>query len=56
MDNTNVKPPPGIKPAFMIEMDRAGEIILAMGRYFEVDAKIPVEWAEELLERIKKSY
>lgn len=41
-------PPIGLKPKWLIDQQRAMEIILAMSRFVEAGTKIPRAWFEEL--------
>lgn len=41
------KPPLGLTPRWIREMERFEEIISAMKRYSEAELPIPIEWIEE---------
>lgn len=41
-------PPVGLRPKWLIDQQRAMEIILAMSRFVEAGTKIPRDWFEEL--------
>ena len=43
-----VKPPLGLTPRWIHEMERFEEIISAMKRYSEAGIPIPIEWIEEV--------
>ena len=43
-----VKPPLGLTPRWVHEMERFEEIIAAMKRYSEAGLSVPIEWIEEL--------
>lgn len=43
------KPPIGLKPKYIHDIERIKEIIDAMKRYSENNISIPVEWIDELV-------
>lgn len=51
----NIKPPIGIKPKFVWEEERIGDLLEAMLRYSNVGWVIPKEWIEEL-DELNKSH
>ena len=48
------KPPLGLRPAHVIENERAIEIAEAMLRYLKAGKLVPEEWRNELNERLHK--
>ena len=51
------KPPIGLKPRWIVDSERLGEVSRAIARYYASGDRIPVEWIEEyndLIGRIKK--
>lgn len=48
------RPPVGLKPKWIWERERCGDIFDAMERYSESKLAIPVEWVEELREYVTK--
>ena len=48
------KPPLGLTPKFVRDMERAKEIYEAVGRYVVAEKPIPLEWVEELNELLSK--
>ena len=50
----HTKPPLGLVPRFIHDEARVKEIIEAIGRYNEVGKPVPVEWLNELNEKIRK--
>lgn len=48
------RPPIGLKPKWLWEQERCGDIFDAMERYSESKLAIPVEWVEELRESVFK--
>lgn len=43
-----IKPPIGLTPRWIRDMERFEEIISAMERYSEAGVPIPIEWIEEV--------
>ena len=50
----HTKPPLGLVPRFIRDEARVKEIIEAIARYNEVGKPVPVEWLNELDEKIRK--
>ena len=48
-----VKPPVGLRPKYICDMDRIKDIRCAINRYFIAELEIPVEWVEEYNNLIK---
>ena len=48
----NEKPPLGIAPRYVIDEQRAREIIAAVLRYLDAVKPVPREWLEELFDRV----
>lgn len=46
------QPPIGLIPKFVRDLERAEEIMAAMGRYVRAGKKFPREWADELVELV----
>ena len=46
------KPPLGLIPKRIVQVERCKDIVAAMARYDEVNKEIPQEWHEELREII----
>jgi len=44
---TNIAPPVGITPKFIIQERRRNEIQQGVRRYLEADKELPLEWIEE---------
>jgi hypothetical protein len=42
-----VKPPIGLRPKYLSDIDRFNEVKSAIVRYYDADLKIPIEWIEE---------
>lgn len=53
-DNTVTPPPIGIRPRFIIELQRIEEISGGIIRYLEAKRQIPIEWIEEYNELTSK--
>lgn len=47
------KPPLGITPKYVKNLERRQEILDAVSRYVEANMQIPIEWVEEYNELIK---
>lgn len=50
----HTKPPLGLVPRFIRDESRVSEILEAIGRYNEAGKPVPVEWLDELNEKIRK--
>lgn len=50
----NKKPPIGIQPKFIWEVQRIEDLVSAMNRYINAGLEIPVEWVENYNELIIK--
>ena len=50
----HTKPPLGLVPRFIRDEARVAEILKAVARYNEVGKPVPVEWLNELNEKIRK--
>ena len=50
----HTKPPLGLVPRFIRDEARVSEILEAIARYNEVGKPVPVEWLDELNEKIRK--
>ena len=50
-----IRPPLGLTPRWVHEMERFEEIIAAMKRYSEAGLSVPIEWIEELDELYDKT-
>ena len=50
--NKSTKPPLGLKPRFIHDEQRLGEVKTAIIRYYESSKKLPLEWIEEYNELI----
>lgn len=50
----HTKPPLGLVPRFIRDEARVAEILEAVARYNEVGKPVPVEWLNELNEKIRK--
>lgn len=50
----HTKPPLGLIPRFIRDEARVKEILEAIGRYNENGKPVPIEWLDELNEKIKK--
>ena len=48
------KPPLGLRPRWIVDLDRLEEIAEAMIRYEEGGQKIPVEWRKEFQEVVDR--
>ena len=46
-DKKLAKPPIGLIPKWVHDMDRLEEVRAAINRYFIAELEIPVEWVEE---------
>ena len=49
---SETKPPLGLKPKWVHDMQRKIEILEAMERYCDAEVPIPKEWLRELIELI----
>lgn len=49
----NEKPPLGITPRYVIDEQRAREIIFGILRFIDAGSPVPREWLEELFDRVK---
>lgn len=49
------KPPIGLKPKYIWEQERLGEICDAVIRYYNEGLQIPIAWIEEYNELVIKS-
>ena len=52
------KPPIGLKPKFIRNLERFREVQEAIARYYNAEVPIPIDWIEEyneLIKLIKKS-
>ena len=47
------KPPIGLKPKWVADLQRLREVQRALVRYYETEQAIPIEWIEEYNELIK---
>ena len=52
MNTVNTKPPLGLTPRWVLDIQRTREILAAMDRYVEAGRFIPEEWTDELNELI----
>jgi hypothetical protein len=52
MNAMNPKPPLGLTPRWLLDLQRTKEILAAMDRYVEAGQFIPEEWTDELNELI----
>ena len=48
----NEKPPLGIVPRYVIDEQRAREIISGILRFIDAGSPVPREWLEELFDRV----
>lgn len=46
--NEQIKPPLGLKPKYIVQAERCGDIARAMSRYNDAGKEIPKEWVDEL--------
>jgi hypothetical protein len=52
MREVNEKPPLGIAPRYIIDEQRAREIIFGILRFIDARRPVPREWLEELFDRV----
>jgi hypothetical protein len=49
---TSTAPPIGLRPRWLVDEQRASEIVEAINRYAAMSKPVPLEWVTELQERL----